>query len=52
MDSYDIDLEDLDLKSVDIGPNTTVTSPGNFKNVSFIYLKLNAKGINPSAVDV
>ena len=35
MDSYDIDLEDLDLKSVDIGPNTTVTSPSNFKNVSF-----------------
>ena len=35
MDSYDIDLEDLDLKSVDINPNTTVTSPSNFKNISF-----------------
>ena len=35
MDSYDIDLEDLDLKSVDINPNTTTTSPTNFKNVSF-----------------
>ena len=35
MDSYDIDLEDLDLKSVDINPNTTTTSPSNFKNVSF-----------------
>ena len=35
MDSYDIDLEDLDLKSVDINPSITVTSPSNFKNVSF-----------------
>jgi len=35
MDSYDIDLEDLDLKSVDINSNTNTTSPSNFKNVSF-----------------
>ena len=35
MDSYDIDLEDLDLKSVDINPSTNLTSPSNFKNVSF-----------------
>jgi len=35
MDSYDIDLEDLDLKSVDINPSTTVTSSGNFKNIAF-----------------
>ena len=35
MDSYDIDLEDLDLKSVDINTNSNITSPSNFKNVSF-----------------
>ena len=38
MDSYNIDLEDLDLKSVDTIPSSTVTSPSNFKNVSFIKL--------------
>ena len=35
MDIYDIDLEDLDLKSVDINSSNTITSPNNFKNISF-----------------
>ena len=38
MDSYDIDLEDLDLKSVDINSSSSynnITSPSSFKNVSF-----------------
>jgi len=35
MESFDIDLEDLDLKSVDIKPTTPVTTASDFKNVSF-----------------
>ena len=35
MESFDIDLEDLDLKSVDIKPTTPITTPGDFKNISF-----------------
>jgi len=35
MESFDIDLEDLDLKSVDIKPTTPITTPGDFKSISF-----------------
>jgi hypothetical protein len=35
MESFDIDLEDLDLKSVDIKPSTPITTPGDFRNISF-----------------
>jgi hypothetical protein len=35
MESFDIDLEDLDLKSVDIKPTTPVTTPGDFRSISF-----------------
>ena len=35
MESFDIDLDDLDLKSVDIKPTTPVTTASDFKNVSF-----------------
>ena len=35
MDVFDLDLEDLDLKSVDINTKTPITSPSNFKNISF-----------------
>ena len=34
MDSFDIDLEDLDLKSVDMN-TSTITSPSTFKNIAF-----------------
>lgn len=35
METFDIDLEDLDLKSVDIKPSTPVTTPNDFKSISF-----------------
>jgi hypothetical protein len=35
METFDIDLEDLDLKSVDIKPSTPITTPTDFKNISF-----------------
>ena len=35
MESFDIDLEDLDLKSVDIKPTTPVFTSGDFRNISF-----------------
>ena len=35
MESFDIDLEDLDLKSVDIKPSTPITTPSDFRNISF-----------------
>ena len=35
MESFDIDLEDLDLKSVDIKPSTPITTHGDFRNITF-----------------
>jgi hypothetical protein len=35
MESFDLDLEDLDLKSVDIKPSTPITTPSDFRNISF-----------------
>jgi hypothetical protein len=35
MDTFELDLEDLDLKSVDIKPTTPVTNSNDFRNISF-----------------
>lgn len=35
MESFEIDLEDLDLKSVDIKPTTPTNNSNEFKNISF-----------------
>jgi hypothetical protein len=49
METFDIDLEDLDLKSVDIKPTTPVTTPGDFKNISFNSNTMNNSTIQPAA---
>ena len=51
MDSFDIDLEDLDLKSVDINTDNSITSANSFKNISFTSNSSNNQGGNTASLN-